>query len=540
MSTTRRTAVGLLGGAIPFATLKRAFGAPQPQQPAIPIAPGRFSATRQSLMEYQIPDWYRDAKFGIWAHWGPQSAPEMGDWYARQMYIQGHRQYNYHVKTYGHPSKFGYKDVIPTWKAENFDPDYLLGLYKKAGAKFFVSMGVHHDNFDLWNSKYQPRWNAVATGPKKNIAQMFRDAAVKQGLRFGVSQHLHASYEWMATCFGSDKTGAYAGIPYDGNDPRYADLYHEKHEPAAQPGDVSQVPESWKRRYFLRLQDLVDQLQPDLMYHDGVIRFEKYGLSLVAHLYNQSAKWHGGRVEAVYNSKGVEDCQVGTCVLDFERGIAEGIWPNPFQTDTCIGDWHYNRDVTYKTPKQCIDMLVNVVSRNGTLLLNFPLKSDGTLDPKEMTILSEITAWMAVNGEGIHGSRPWRVCGEGPSVEGTVRDTSVYKPLPPIPDTSPGATRTSGARDSGSTPFTARDVRFTSKGKTLYAFVMGWPEKEAVIGSLGSTGGTAGKLAGKIQSVELLGFKGNVQWAQEAAGLIVRMPAEKLSDYPIALKIALV
>ena len=344
VNMTRRTAVGLLGGAIP------AFAAPQPQQPEIQIAPGPFQATRQSLMEYQIPDWYRDAKFGIWAHWGPQSAPEMGDWYARQMYIQGHRQYNYHVKTYGHPSKFGYKDVIPTWKAENFDPNYLLGLYKKAGAKFFVSMGVHHDNFDLWNSKYQPRWNAVATGPKKNIAQMFKDAALKQGLRFGVSQHLHASYEWMATCFGSDKTGPLAGVPYDGNDPQYADLYHEKHLPAAQPGDVSHVPESWKRQYLLRLQDLVDQLQPDLMYHDGVIRFERYGLSLVAHLYNQSARWHGGKVEAVYTSKGMEDCQTGTCVLDFERGIAQGIWPNPFQTDTCIGGWHYDRDVALQDP----------------------------------------------------------------------------------------------------------------------------------------------------------------------------------------------
>ena len=535
MSITRRTAVGLLGGALPFAIPRQLPGAPQPQQPEIQIASGPFKATRQSLMEYQIPDWYRDAKFGIWAHWGPQSAPEMGDWYARQMYIQGHRQYNYHVKTYGHPSKFGYKDVIPTWKAENFDPDYLLGLYKKAGAKFFVSMGVHHDNFDLWNSKYQPRWNAVATGPKKNIAKLFKDAALKQGLRFGVSQHLHASYEWMATCFGNDKTGPYAGVPYDGNDPQYADLYHEKHPPAAQPGDVSQVPESWKRQYFLRLEDLVDQLQPDLMYHDGVIRFENYGLSLVAHLYNRSAEWHGGKVDAVYSSKGVEDCQVGTCVLDFERGIAEGIWPNSFQTDTCIGNWHYDRDAHYKTPKQCIDLLMNVVSRNGTLLLNFPLKSDGTLDPKEISILSEITAWMAVNGEGIYGTRAWKVCGEGPSVEGAVRDTSVYKQLPPIPDTSPGATRTAGARDSGGRPFTAQDIRFTSKGTTLYAFAMGWPEKEAVIASLGSA---AKPEAGKVRHVELLGFKGAVQWAQEPTGLRVQMPAEKLSAYAVAMKIA--
>ena len=181
-------------------------------------------------------------------------------------------------------------------------------------------------------------------------------------------------------------------------------------------------------------------------------------------------------------------------------------------------------------------MLVNVVSRNGTLLLNFPLKSDGTLDPKEMTILSALTAWMAVNGEAIYGTRAWKVCGEGPGVEGAIRDTSVYQQLPPIPDSSPGATRTSGARDTSGKPFTARDIRFTTKGQTLYAFVMGWPEKEVVIDSVGTA---AKPEAGKVLSVELLGFKGKVRWAQEATGLKVRMPAEQPSDYSITLKIAL-
>jgi alpha-L-fucosidase len=502
-----------------------------------PIAPGPFQPTRESLMQYRCPDWFRDAKFGIWAHWGPQSAPEMGDWYARNMYIQGHRQYEHHLKTYGHPSKFGYKDVIPTWKAENFDPDYLLGLYRKAGAKFFVSMGVHHDNFDLWNSKHQPRWNAVATGPKKNIAQLFKNAALKQGLRFGVSQHLHASYEWMATGFGSDKTGPLAGVPYDGNDPQFSDLYHEKHEPAAQAGDVSKVPESWKQQYLLRLQDLIDQLQPDLMYHDGVIRFERYGLKLVSHLYNRSAQWHGGNVEAVYTSKGMEDCQVGTAVLDFERGIAEGIWPNPFQTDTCVAGWHYDREAKYKTPKQCIDLLVDIVSRNGNLLLNFPLKSDGTLDSTEMGIIAEITAWMAVNSEGIHGTRPWRICGEGPSVEGTIRDTSVFKLLPPIPDTSPGATRSAGRRDSGSKPYTAQDVRFTTKGSALYAFVLGRPSEPRVqIASLATT--SPQLTSRKVADVSLLGYGGKLDWSQTAAGLTVKLPEQLPSNHAITLKIA--
>jgi alpha-L-fucosidase len=517
----------------------RAFAAgdaPVGAESGFPIAPGPFQPTRDSLRQYRCPEWFRDAKFGIWAHWGPQSAPEMGDWYARNMYIQGHRQYEHHLRAYGHPSRSGYKDVIPTWKAENFDPDHLMGLYRKAGAKFFVSMGVHHDNFDLWDSRHQPRWNAVATGPGKNIARMFRDAAVRQGLRFGVSQHLHASYEWMSTCFGSDKTGPLAGVPYDGNDPRYSDLYHPWHEPAPQPGDVSRVPESWKQQYLLRLQDLIDQLQPDLMYHDGVIRFERYGLKLVAHLYNRSAQLHGGSVEAVYTSKGMEDCQEGTAVLDFERGIAEGIWPNPFQTDTCVAGWHYDREAKYRTPKQCIDLLVDVVSRNGTLLLNFPLRSDGTLDSTEMGIISEITAWMAVNAEGIHGTRPWRICGEGPSVEGKATDTSVFKLLPRIPDTSPGATRSVGLRDSGAKPLTARDVRFTTKGGSLFAFIHGRPEGPgALVASLSAGSPLLG--GRRVSDVRLLGHEGSLEWTQDERGLAARLPEQLPSEHAIALRI---
>jgi alpha-L-fucosidase len=504
---------------------------------AYPIAPGPFEATRASLRQYRCPGWLQDAKFGIWAHWGPQSAPEMGDWYARNMYIQGHRQYNHHLKTYGHPSKFGYKDVIPTWKAENFDPDYLLGLYRKAGAKYFVSMGVHHDNFDLWNSRHQPRWNAVATGPKKNIAQRFKEAALKQGLRFGISQHLHASYEWMSTCFGSDQTGPLAGVPYDGNDPQYADLYHPKHVPAPQPGDVNLVPEAWKQQYLLRLQDAIDQLQPDLMYQDGVIRFERYGLKLVAHLYNRSAQWHDGRVEAAYFSKGMEDCQEGTAVLDYERGIAQGIWPNPFQTDTCVAGWHYDRDAKYRTPKECVDLLVDVVCRNGNLLLNFPLKGDGTLDSTEMGIIAEITSWMAVHGEGIYGTRPWRICGEGPSLAGTIRDTSVFKLLPPIPDDSPGARRSAGARDRGNKPLTGEDVRFTTKDGFLYAFLMGRPARGSAL--LAALATDSPQLSGrKVAEVTLLGQGGQLAWTQSAQGLAVKLPEQLPSEHAIALKIA--
>lgn len=508
MSLTRRSAMRCLAGAAPALKLQHAFAAETGPE----IAPGPFQATRESLKNYSAPDWFRDAKFGIWAHWGPESAPEYGDWYARNMYIEDHRQYKYHLERYGHPSKFGFKDVIPTWKAEKFDPEALMALYKKAGAKYFVSMGVHHDNFDLWNSTHH-RWNAVKMGPKKDIVGLFRRAAMKQGLRFGVSEHLAVSYHWFMTSKGADKEGPYKDVPYDGNDPKYDDLYHEKHEAPRSAWDPQGVPLSWKREYFMRIKDLIDQYEPDLLYTDGHIFFEEWGLGVIAHLYNQSAKRNRGKVEAVYTNKGREDCETGTCVLDLERGIVDKVWPSAWQTDTCVGNWHYNKEVKYKSPKLVIDMLVDIVSRNGNLLLNFPVRSDGTLDEEEHKILSEITAWMAVNSEGIYGTRPWKIFGEGPATQ-----------LP-----APGGKASFNERNRRL--LTAADVRFTAKGSTLYAFVMGWPEREAVVRPL------AANNAGKIRNVELVGFKGKLQWTQDEAGLKVQLPPEKPCDHAITLKI---
>lgn len=483
------------------------------------IAPGPFKGTRESLKEWRVPEWYRDAKFGIWAHWGPQSAAEAGDWYARNMYIQGNRQYEYHVKTYGHPTKVGFKDVIPTWKADKFDPGHLLQLYKNAGAKYFCSMAVHHDGFDLWKSAYQPRWNAVATGPKRDIVAEFKKAAAKHGLRFAVSEHLAPSYHWFSTSHMSDKTGPLAGVPYDGADPAYADLYHElpPDYPYGKQVNDRQAPDPWKQHYFKRIKDLVDNYQPDLLYTDGDIFFGDYGLALVANLYNISARRHGGRCEAVYTSKLPSDCETGTCVLDWERGVAAGIPQNPWQTDTCIGEWHYRRDITYKTPKRVIDMLVDIVSRNGNLMLNFPLPNSGELDGKELKILDEITRWMAINSEGIYSTRPWKTFGDGPVA------------------TAPPSGRGARFNEAGRRDFTAEEIRFTSKGGTLYAFVMGWPEKQAVIKPLATTSQLAPP---KVRNVELLGFKGRVKWVQDENGLTVQMPEQKPCDHAIALKIA--
>lgn len=511
MTISRRKAIGLVAAAVPAGRLTQALA----QTEGIIFEKGPFQPTRESLKAWQVPDWYKDAKFGIWSHWGPQSATDYGDWYARNMYMQGSHQYEIHVKKYGHPSKFGFKDVIPTWKAEKFEPDHLMEMYKKAGAKYFFSMGVHHDNFDLWNSKHQPRWNAVATGPKKDIVGLWRKAALKHGLKFGVSEHLSNSYNWFAVSHGSDKTGPFAGVPYDGADAKFADLYHDRTN--APPGSTSAMgrvaPDSWKRQWLLRIKDLLDNYQPDLLYTDGGIPFEEYGLNLLAHYYNSDAKRHGGKVQAVFTSKDRKECLEGVCVMDIERGVAAALLNNYWQTDTCIGGWHYNIESKYKTPKIVLDMLVDIVARNGNLLLNFPLPGSGALDPEELKILDEITKWMAVNSEGIYATRPWKIFGDGPAAKAP-----------------PGR----GMNENSRKDMTAEDVRFTSKGKILYAFIMGVPDKEAVVPSL-ATNGPASQP--KILNVELLGFKGKLQWTQDASALKAQLPVQKPCNHALTLKI---
>jgi len=526
MNITRRTAVKVLAGAAPALLLNRHLRA----EAGLEIAKGPFAGTKESLAQYAIPNWYNDAKFGIWAHWGPQSGLERGDWYARNMYVQGHPQYNYHVEHFGHPSKVGYKDLCHLWKGAEFDPEYLIRLYKQAGAKYFVSMGVHSDNFDLWNSKYS-RWNAVKIGPERDIVGLWRAAALKNGLKFGVSEHVWISYKWFAVSHGCDTTGPLAGVPYDGTNPAYADLYHDSGcAPWAHDGkpsvpfyfsfalDDQGIPESCKRNWFLRVRDLIDNYQPDYMSTDGALTFENYGYSAVADLYNQSARVHGGQVQAVFTSKGLEDCLQGTCVLDIERGMADEIQPVPWESATCIGQWHYSREIYekhgYKSPKTVIDMLVDIVSRNGNLLLNFPLPNSGRLDPDELDILAAITGWMRVNAEGIHGTRPWKISGEGPTTQRAKKDLAF--------------------NEGGRKPLTAQDVRFTTRKNTLYAFVMGWPQQAIVVRALGTH---SPQSPPKILNVEMLGHGGRLTWAQEPAGLRVELPAEKLSDLALALKV---
>jgi alpha-L-fucosidase len=509
---TRRTLMKLLA-ALPALRASRLRA-----QTAIP--PGPFAGTRDSLAAYEVPAWFRDAKFGIWAHWGPQSAPEYGDWYARNMYMPGSDQYAYHLERYGPQSTFGFKDVIQTWKGERFDADELLRRYKRAGAKYFMSMGVHHDNFDLWDSAHT-RWNAVNMGPKRDIVGQFAAATRKAGLKFGVSDHLWISYKWFAVSHGQDKIGAHAGVPYDGVDPKNADLYHDIREiPEKLTWDEVGIPDAWKQHWLLRITDLVDRYQPDLLYADGHIPFGDRGLQLVAHLYNTSAQRNGGRVDAVYTSKRREDSAHGTCVLDVERGVVESIWPAPWQTDTCVGHWHYDRRAHYKTPKTVIDMLVDIVSRNGNLMLNFPLMSSGVLDQDEIAILDAITAWMDVNGDAIYATRPWRIYGAN---------------LSPAPAASSSAGTTEAKfNEQQRKELTDADVRFTTKGETLYVFVMGWPEASITIPALARGGPNQ---VGAITGVELLGSRARITFTHDQQGLTIRPQTTRPCEHAVVFKL---
>jgi alpha-L-fucosidase len=507
--------------------------------PGFGVAEGPFQPTFESLAAgFQVPDWFRDAKFGIWAHWGPQSQPEQGDWYAKNMYRYGHEVYKFHVQKYGHPSKFGFKDVINTWKAEDWDPAHLIGLYKRAGAKYFATMAHHHDNFDNFNSTYQP-WNAVACGPKKDIVGGWAKAARDAGLRLAITSHGDRAWSWYQEAQGSDPTGPMAGVTYDGImtrdqgkglwweglDPQ--DLYAQYHTVGKYDWPQHGNPPLAKPfidKFFYRIVDLIDKYQPDLLYFDDTILpiypVSDIGPRIAAYLYNTNYK-RNGKLEAIVTGKGLHPEQRRALLLDVERGVTNNIEALPWQTDTCIGSWHYKRALFdnhgYKTSKQVSQMLVDIVSKNGNLQLNIPLPGHGVPDADELAFLSDFTSWMDVNNEGIYASRPWKIYGEGPSVTSPL----VKGPF-------------GGARDIR--PYVAEDIRFTTKGDTLYAFVMDIPASRATL--IKGLASTSPHLDGrKLADVSLLGHSGKLVWTQDTQGLSVKLPDPLPSPNPITLKI---
>lgn len=521
-------------------------------QPQVPrsIAPGPFKPTWESLIAgYKCPDWFRDAKFGIWAHWSAQCVPEQGDWYARQMYLQGHAQYNHCVRTYGHPTKVGFMEIENLWKADKWEPEKLMALYKRAGAKYFFALANHHDNFDAYNSKHHA-WNSVRIGPKKDIVGMWAKAVRENGLKFGVSNHSAHAWHWYQSAYGYDPEGPMAGQRYDaytltkadgvgkwwdGLDPQdlytgrsmvmpdgitsiaAANQWHEQNDRVWNEDPPANNP-AFVEKWYLRCQDLIDQYKPDVVYFDNHgLPLGQAGLDASAHYYNSAIQW-AGKLDVVLNGKMIPDEQAPGLVADIERGVATGIRPLPWQTDTCIGSWHYQRSLfeqhRYKTTTQVVQMLIDIVSKNGNLMLSVPMRGDGTIDEDEVAFLEGMSKWMPIHGEAIYGTRPYRVYGEGPSV------------ATPAPRGQFG-----GARDVR--PYTPQDYRFTTNGNTLYAFIMNWPGAEAILTSL-----TADKSPGRVAKVEMLGHSGDLQFTQDASGLKVRLPADRPGEHAWALKIS--
>lgn len=515
------------------------------------MATGEFEPTWQSLSKYECPEWFRDAKFGIWAHWGPQCQPGRGDWYARHMYAEGHWQSNEHRKLYGHPSEFGFKDVIHEWKADKWDPEALVRLYKKAGAKYFFAMANHHDNFDSFDSKYQP-WNSVNMGPKRDIIGEWAKYTRKYGLRFGVSMHAAHAWTWLETSQGTDKEGEKAGIPYDGNltaadgkgkwwegyDPQ--ELYAQNHPRSAGSDNLGTIHRQWHwgqgtgfnrpsdeyiEKFYNRTLDLINKYQPDELYFDDTVLplypISDIGLKIAAHYYNSSMKWHDGENQAVLTGKILNEQQKQALIWDIEKGVTNEIEATPWQTCTCIGSWHYDRGIydrhRYKKPKQVVHMLVDIVSKNGNLLLSIPIRGDGTLDEDELAFLEDFSKWMAVNSDGLHGTRPWKIFGEGPAQESAAK------------------LKGQGFNEGKGKPFTQKDVRFVTKDGDLYAFVMAVPVNKVRIKSLGAN---SGLLPGKIKSVALLGSSDTIEFNQTSDALEISVSEKYPTDYAVCFKIS--
>ena len=489
---------------------------------------GPYKPTWESLLQYECPEWYRDVKFGIWNHWSPQCVPEDGDWYARNMYIQGQKQYQFHLEHYGSPTRFGYKDLCAQWTLLNWEASELMDLYVSAGAKFFVALANHHDGFDTWDSKFHP-WNASKIGPHRDVIGTWAAEARKRNLRFGVTVHAARNWWWFQPSHGTDSSGPFGGQPYDGHltladgrgqwwegfDPQR--LYAPAH-----PLDALPDP-SYVKDFYDRTRDLIDQHDPDLLYFDNTLLPLGWGgMNIAAYFYNHNLAVRGGKLEAILNVKDVPPNLYKSVVADIERGLTTDIQTYPWQSETCIGQWHYQRKLFdhdgeyggYMPPAQVIHWMVDTVSKNGTFLLNVPGKPDGTIDQKERLILERIGAWFKINGEAIYGTRPWNVYGEGPHTikAGSFQGHSIQQ-------------------------LDASDVRYTrnKSGTVVYAIVLGWPDHDLVLASFGARAahGTV-----KVTNVEMLGSPEKIPFRQADDGLHINRPQQKAaSDYAIAFRL---
>ena len=470
---------------------------------------GPFRPDWESLQKYEAPEWYRDAKFGIFIHWGIYSVPAFGsEWYPRLMYIEGSSEYKHHIATYGTQDKFGYKDFIPKFKAENFDPAAWAELFKKAGARYVVPVAEHHDGFAMYDSALSD-WTVAGMGPHRDTTGQLAKAVRAAGLHFGLSSH-RVEHNFF---LGPGRT-----IASDVNDPQYAALYGPAHTWLMAPwglplnADFTYVSSAWANDWLARSAELVEKYHPDIVYFDWWIGQAaiRPNLARFAAFYYNSSLEYGDHVGVInYKDYAMQD---HSAVLDLERGQLGDIRPLAWQTDTSVSNksWGYINNDTFKSPEFVLDQLVDIVSKNGNLLLNIGPRSDGTIPEEVQHVLLDVGAWLNVNGEAVYGTRPWRIYGEGPTkvAAGSFHDTDT-------------------------THYTAEDFRFTTKGSVLYAIGLQWPTSgEAVIHSLAATVGSE-----PVQSMALLGSDAKISFDQRSDGLHVRLPAQGPAKYAYAIRI---
>jgi alpha-L-fucosidase len=470
---------------------------------------GPFRPDWESLQKYEVPEWYKDAKFGIFIHWGVYSVPAFGnEWYPRNMYVPGSPEYQHHIATYGTQDKFGYKDFVPMFKAEHFDAAAWADLFKKAGAKYVVPVAEHHDGFAMYDSGLSD-WTAAKMGPHRDVIGQLAKAVRADGLHFGVSSHRVEHNFYL---------GVGRAIPSDVNDPQCAAFYGPAHNWLSNKwgtpldGDFTYVSSAWANDWLARASELVEKYHPDVVYFDWWIgqALIRPNLTRFAAFYYNSSLKYGDHV-GVINYKDYA-MQEHSAVLDVERGQLADLRPLYWQTDTSVGNksWGYINDDTFKSPEFIVHQLIDIVSKNGNLLLNIGPKSDGTIPEQVQQVLLGVGGWLDVNGEAIYGTRPWRIYGEGPTkaAAGAFHDTDV-------------------------TNYTAEDFRFTTKGGALYVIGLSWPGNgEAVVRSLASAVGGE-----RVKGASLLGSGAKVQFDQQGDGLHVKLPSQPPSKYAYVVRV---